>query len=111
MLTHLKITSSLWRHHQETDTGTSSAFTDDGDQIGITTKVLDVLVDPSQSFDLIENASIAGDFVRVQRQETEGTQTILNGHHDDILIQIFVASIKQVASSSERAAMNPEDDR
>ena len=66
----VKETFGLLRQQQNRNASASGAFTSDGDQICISTKWLDVLLNPTKAFDLIENACVTRHFIRIKWQKT-----------------------------------------
>ena len=69
-------TSRLWSEHEEIGASSSSTFAKNSHGIGITTKVFDKLIHPSQSFDLVKYARVARYFFRVERKETSNQKIV-----------------------------------
>lgn len=71
------------------DGRTACAFPVDSDFVGVTPKVVDVLLDPFQGLNLIQETDViirdrpTGE-VRVG-EEPESCQTVVNGYNDDFL--------------------------
>ena len=66
------------------DGGCASRLPKDGDPFLVSTKEVDVLVDPLQRHDLVEHAHVAGALVCVQAEEAQWAQAVVDGDHDHV---------------------------
>ena len=62
----------------------SSGLSEDGDPVFVAPKQVNVLVHPLQGEHLVEHAHVAGPLVRVQAEEAQGSQSVVDGHDDHI---------------------------
>ena len=60
-------TTSLRSQKQKRNTCTTSTFSNNSYAVWITSKIFDILFDPSQALNLIKNPSITGCLIRIQR--------------------------------------------
>jgi hypothetical protein len=52
--------------------------------------MVNVVVDPAKSFDLIENTRVARNLIRVKREETKWTKAVLNDNENDIVLHVSI---------------------
>ena len=71
----------------EADGGPAGRLAENGDVVGIASKLGNVVTDPRQSHQLIEEAGVAGHVLRVEEQKAQRGHAVLKRHHDDILFR------------------------
>ena len=89
------------RLHQEMNTRGSSSVAKHGDGLGISTKVLDVLLDPLESRNLIHQAVVGHLWVLMRRrvgvEEAEHSQSVVEGDDDEVAVRGEDSAVKEVA--------------
>ena len=74
------------------DTASASALAEDHDVVRVAAELGDILLDPLQGLDLVEDTVVAGHTVRAfggelrVGQEAEHTEAVVDGHEDDVLL-------------------------
>ena len=83
------------------NTGSSSSVTKHGDGLGVSAKVLDVLLDPLESRNLIHQAVVGHLWVLVRRrvgvEEPEHAQPVVEGDDDEVAVGGEDPTVKEVA--------------
>ena len=92
---------SCGRLHQEMNTGCTSSVAKHGDGLRVSTKVLDVLLDPLESRNLIHQAVVGHLRVLVRRrvgvEEPQHSQSVVEGDHDEVAVRSQNSPIEEVA--------------
>ena len=83
------------------NTGCSSSVAKHRDGLGISSKVLDVLLDPLESRNLIHQAVVGHLWVLMRRrvcvEEAEHSQPVVEGDDDEVAVRGEDAAVKEVA--------------
>ena len=89
------------RLHQEMNTRGSSSVAKHGDGLGISTKVLDVLLDPLESRDLVHQPVVSHLRVLVRRrvgvEEAQDAQPVVEGDDDEVAVRGEDPAVEEVA--------------
>ena len=71
-------------HDKVANGGCAGRLSKDGDPVLVSAKEVDVLVDPLQRHNLVEHAHVACALVRVQAEEAQWAQAVVDGDHDHV---------------------------
>ena len=80
-----KITVGFRGCREDGDWRGSGVLSEDGDLVGVSAEVLDVLLDPFEDQDLIQDTHVARGGLVVSCQEAQSSETIVEGDKDDVL--------------------------
>ena len=104
----LKQTTRLRAHHQKGHANAARGLTHDRHVARIAAERSDVLLHPSERFDLIQKAVIAGDSVRRfraqlrQREPAERTEPVIDGYKNHaVLCEVRALILRLPASASD----------
>ena len=92
---------SCGRLHQEMNTGCTSSVAKHGDGLRVSTKVLDVLLDPLESRNLVHQAVVGHLRVLMRRrvgvEEAEHSEPVVEGDDDEVSVRSQDSPIEEVA--------------
>ena len=79
------------RQEVQTDAAGSSRLSHQGDVVGVTTELGDVVLHPLHGHQLVEHAGIARDVLRVEVEEAEGGDPVLDAHgwNENVKLKCF----------------------
>lgn len=91
----------------------SSRLSKDGHIVWVATKVANVVSDPLQSLNGVLHSVVSGCVSVVSAQESQSSQTVVNGDHEDVLIDQMIGTVSETVSilSLERSTMDPDHNR
>ena len=94
---------SCGRLHQEMNTGCTSSVAKHGDGLRVSTKVLDVLLDPLESRNLVHQAVVGHLRVLMRRrvgvEEAEHSEPVVDGDHQHVSVAGQHSAVVEVAGA------------
>ena len=96
-------TLGLGSHSHQSDGGGPSVLSEDGHLVRVSAKLLNVVLDPLEHRDLVQEPLVTSSSVVLSGQPSQRSQSVVEGDQDDILLQ-------QVAWSKEEACSTTHDE-
>ena len=112
-------TTSQRRFAERTHAAATCTLTEDGHVVGVATELCDVLLDPLQGFNLVEDTIVARHLVRTlgsqiwMAEETEDAQTVVDGNEHNVLCAplLSVELWLRTKALAITTTMNPKGNR
>lgn len=91
----------------------SGRLPEDGHIVWVATKVADVVSDPLKSLYGVLHSVVSWCVSVISAQESQSSQTVVNGDHEDVLIDQMIWTVSEAVSilSLERSSMDPDHHR